>query len=418
MPRTRQIVSQVGTLLVLLAFCATGWPQSSDTAADQLKAQKDLAELQKSVFEAQKAQYEAQLAAVKAKFGDLQASGTTGTADLSTGAGTAEGLLLGTKTVNQIADAFVCDILLKKEPAKFVLSTTSAVPDFQLLTAFEAQHTAMAVAVKKAETSTGSEEKAVTESPALAAALPFVSNLLSYAKTDYKFIGFDITTSDAMLLRAIAGKLVAKGRAVNIPAVYYLPQASESSLSLLSQIGDLDTWSLKAKKLLGLYGDQKKQIEKDLARTPNDETLKKKSEQLQLNTATWQAIADAIDAWSKKLITADDKGTSAIATIVRQGAIKQPLDAGAGLLVVELHKVSATGYSKKNLWSSLGANPFFVMGGAVASYVLVNGKTGEVMSAQLLPLSGEYLSVSDVEQRVNSAKPKACPTSANPGDTK
>ncbi|MBS1133053.1 MAG: hypothetical protein H6R02_194 [Burkholderiaceae bacterium] len=406
---TRQIVSQVGTSLVLLALCATAWPQSSDTAADQLKAQKDLAELQKSVFEAQKAQYEAQLAAAKAKFGDLPASGIGGTADLATGAGTAEGLLLGTKTVNEIADAFVCDILLKAEPAKFVLSTTSAIPDFQLLIAFEAQHTAMAAAVKQAEISTGSEERAVRESPALAAALPFVSNLLSYAKTDYKFIGFDVTTSDAMLLRAMAGKLVAKGRTVSIPAVYYLPQASQSSLSLLSKIGDLDTWSIKAKKLLLLYGDEKKQIEKDLTKTPNDEALKKQSDRLQLNIATWQAVSDAIDAWSKKLIAPDDKGTSAIATIVRQGAIKQPLDAGAGLLVVELHKVSATGYSKKNLWSSLGANPFFVMGGAVASYVLVNGKTGEVLSAQLLPHSGAYLSVSEVEQQVNSAKQQDCP---------
>lgn len=400
---THTVLYKSAIPILLATLCATVWAQASDPATDQLKAQKDLAELQKQVAEAQKAQSEAELAAAKAKFGDLKDSGIGGSADItSANAGMAEGLLLGSKAVDLIAKQFVNSICKKSTPIRLVMVTSASVPDFQLLTAFEAQHTAIATAVRLAETTTGSENLRTEAVALLAAALPFVSSLLSYAKTDYKFIAIAVESSDDMLLRAMASRLTEKGRKVEIPAVF-LPTASTASSSVQAKIGDLDTWSIRAKKLLLFYGKQKEDIEKVLAKTPDDKAKKDELAQLQIKIATWQAVSESIEAWSKKLATTDDKGNSAISSIVRQAAIRSSLQAkdGAGLLVVQLHKVAATGYSKKNLWSSLGANPFYVMGGAVASYVLVDGISGEVISSRLLPFSGGFHSVSDLESTVN-----------------
>ncbi len=138
------------------------------------------------------------------------------------------------------------------------------------------------------------------------------------------------------------------------------------------------------------------------AAQPDNEKLKDELLKAQESLATWKSVSESLDAWSKQLTTSDDKGNSPIGTIILQSSIKGKLQEDkVGLVIIELHKVTGTGYTKKNLWSSLGCNPFYVMGGAVASYMMLNGKTGKVLSSSLLPTHGGYHSVSDVEGIVN-----------------
>jgi hypothetical protein len=380
---------------------------ASDAEAAAIKASKELAESKTAEANAQKAQSEAELAALKKKYGDFAASGVTGTAELVGTAGNAESTLLGMLAVEQIAGQFAATLNgLKSNPAKFVLATPTTVPDFQALTAFEAQMTSFQTAVAAAKASTSDDAKknagVKTESiAAFGAGVEAFSKLLSFAKTDYKFVGFDVTSTDAMLLRAVAGKL---NKPTEIPAVY-IADATTAANEVLAKISDLDRASIEAKGRTKFYEAAIAEFEKQLIAKPTDADLRTGVDTARKALVTWKAISDSLDAWGKQFSTVDDKGSSPAATILRQNAIKRKLTAGAVLVIVELHKVAGTGYTKKNLWSSLGANPFFVMGGAVASYVALSGTDGSVLASQLLPLHGGYQSVSDIEAVINK-KPK------------
>jgi hypothetical protein len=400
--------AQLEAELAKRAYDAVLDPSKQAEAAQSasIKLAKDVAEAQTATANAQKAQSEAELAALKKRFGDFAGSGISGTAELTGLAGTAEATLLGSVAVNRIAAQFA--IALSKLTANtLVLTTPTTVPDFQTLTAFETQFLAISAAVSAARQSTSDKptDNAGVKTESVAAiglGLEAVGKILSFAKTDYKFVNLEVASTDAMLLRALAGLL--KGKVVEIPA-FYLADAISASSQVLSRAGEINKWSVEAKRRIKFFEAAQAEFEKQLAAAPADQSLKDGLQKAKLALATWKAVSESVDAWSKQLTTADDKGNSPIATIARQSAIKWKLDADGVLVIVELHKVAGTGYTKKNLWSSLGANPFFVMGGAVASYVALDGKTGRVLDAQMLPVHGGYHSVSDIPAEVNRGLP-------------
>lgn len=391
-------------LTLFAAFVQVNAQTSTDTSVvDDLKAQKEVSDAKTAFYESLTAAYEAELAATKAKFGGLDKPAYEGTADISsTAAGTAEGTLLGITAVNQMAQRFADKLLKEGTSCHLVLTSSTSVPDFQMLTAFNAQHAAIEKVFAEAEGKETSAYRTLNRQLASSAlaALPYIGNLLSFAKTDYKFINIVVTSTDEMLLRALAARLQTADRTLFIPALY-LPGAGPSAEDFFKKIGKVDEWAIAAKRYLIFY----EALKVEATKKADSDAKKAELKELELRLATWRSISEGLEAWSKKLATADDKGISIISAIIRQHSIKSSLDpGGADLLIVQLHTVAATGYSKKNLWSSLGANPFYVMGGAVASYVLVNGISGAVKSSQLLPLSGGYHSVSKLEAKVNDAK--------------
>lgn len=379
--------------------------QAEAAQAAAIKAAKDTADAQTAKANAEKARSEAELAAFRTRLGDFQPSGINGTAELTGNAGTTEAMLVGTVAVNRIAAQFAARLNALTAKGFFVFTTAKTVPDFQVLTAFETQFLAISAAISAARQSTSEKPSdnagLRTESvAAIGMGLEAVSKILSFAKTDYKFVNLEVSSTDAMLLSALVGLL--KNKSVEIPALYVADAISESN-QVLSRAGEINKWSVEAKGRIKFYAAAQAEFEKQLATTPNDQSLKDGLQKAKSALATWNAVSESIDAWSKQLTTADNNGNTPIATIIRHSAIKRKLDADGVLVIVELHKVGGTAYTKKNLWSSLGtAIPFFVMGGAVASYVAFEGKTGKVLDAQMLPLHGGYSSVSDIPEIVNS----------------
>jgi tetratricopeptide (TPR) repeat protein len=400
---------------------------ASESKSDETKA-KEAADAQKTEWEAraaaynaQKAMYEAQAAAAKARFGGLEPSGLGGEADISaSGAGAAEGMLLGATAVLAIASKFAERINTTPVTCRrLVLADAQVVPSFQMLDAFEAEYDAIARAIKRARDEENEqairesrnfvdsvvgdleqEKGATAKSIALAvAAIPFVSNLLSYAKTDYKFIGIEVTATGPLLSRAIADKLIEAGFQVDMPGEYF-PSVDAGAKAIREKLETIDSWTLETKKKVKSYEVEKDVLEKALKQNPDDPDRKRALQAVQASLDTWKAIDEALGTWSKRLSTPDEKGNTPIASLIRQAALKHKLK-HAELLVLELFKIAGSGYAKKNLWSSLGVNPFYVMGGAVAGYTLYDGRTGQVLSSQVLPLSGGYHSVSEIEQLVN-----------------
>ncbi len=221
--------------------------QAATDQSATLKATKESAEAQTAVANAQKAQYEAELAALKKKFGDFAGSGISGIAEITSTAGSAEATLLGSIAIEKIADKFAQDIHSEDSVENYILETPSTMPDFHAITAFEAQYLAMKTAMFAADESSttdpaknaGVKEESVTVA-AIGAGFEAVNKLLSFAKTDYKFVPLEISSSDAMLLRALAGKLhrkLSKGnqaveKSVEVPAIYD-PGASSATSDIL-----------------------------------------------------------------------------------------------------------------------------------------------------------------------------------------
>lgn len=393
----------------------TGQDAAKQALADQsaaAKAAKDVADAQTAAANAQKAQVEAELAAVKAKIGEIPPSGYSGAVDLGTNAGNAEATLLGAAAVNQVAMKFAERIKADRASRSvLLLSTPGTLPDFQLLMTFNAQLDAVRAAVIAARESTKKQVEDVSKAgvqlesiAALGLGLDAVNKLLAFAKGDYKFIGIDVASNDAMLLSALAQQLKAGGAvSVEIPAVYF-PDAFAASNAVLKKITDIYQWSTEAKRHARTFEAAQTAIEKQLAGKADDEELKNRLAEAKRALGTWKSVSDTIDGWVKQITVADDKGNVVLASILRQSALKQKLDGGAALLVVQLHKVAGTGYTKKSFVSSLfGINPFFVMGGAVAGYVALDGKSGQAFSSMLLPMHGGYHSVSDVQDIVGNA---------------
>lgn len=385
--------------------------QASDSQAAATKTAKDEAEAQTALANARKAQSEAELAAIKKRFGDFNGSGIDGKAELGEKAGSAEATLLGSAAINHIADVFAASIISAKpvdpkkaaEKENIILATPTTIPNFQALTAFELQFNATKTAVAVAEAKTGGVKTEGVKTESLASiglGAEAISKLLSFAKTDYTFKNIDISSSDAMLVYALAGKLDAAN--VVVPSIYAADAISQTN-TLLGRSMEINQWLIDSKRRLKTHEAAVVEAEKKLTDNPKDEAAKKLRDENKSASGIWKSVSESVEAWSKQLSTADDKGNSPIATIAREFAIKQKLDEkGTILVIVELHKLTGTGYTKKNLWSSLGANPFFVMGGAVASYVALDGPSGRVLSAKTLPVHGGYHSVSQIQAVVNS----------------
>jgi hypothetical protein len=86
-----------------------------------------------------------------------------------------------------------------------------------------------------------------------------------------------------------------------------------------------------------------------------------------------------------------------LGTILQQKAGYDVAKAG-GVLFVKMHSAGGAFYTKKNLWSALGAMPFYVSGGVVASYSYVHGDSRK---AGLLEMVVPYTKVGNVEQVID-----------------
>jgi hypothetical protein len=96
----------------------------------------------------------------------------------------------------------------------------------------------------------------------------------------------------------------------------------------------------------------------------------------------------------------DDKGVAPITKIAQERAICAELNKEDTLALVVNVRASVGGYyTKKNLWTFLGGQPFYVMGGVVVTYCLVD-KRGQVIKAGLVPVHGGYAPVQEVAHMI------------------
>jgi hypothetical protein len=65
------------------------------------------------------------------------------------------------------------------------------------------------------------------------------------------------------------------------------------------------------------------------------------------------------------------------------------------LLIVKVNKAGGSHYVEKNLWTTFGAMPFYVMGGVISSFSLLEGKTGDLIASGAIPIHSGYKSAKE-----------------------
>ena len=391
-----------------------GSTQPIQQAEEAAKAAKNLADAQAAAANAQQATAIAQLAALKAMIGEVPASGYNGTVDLKEKAGSTEAALLAAKAINSAARNIV-DRLPQQNTRKTVfLYASGDVPTFQALIAFRAQiaivnkafDDAKLASEKAGEVSQPPTEKILPVLGASGLALSAVNNLLGYFRTDYTVGGIDLQWDDSMIVHALAGAIAgsSKNLDVKLPALYNPGALSEPAALILNAATGVS--------LQRLDGQAQESREESLsghfttlAAKEADATKKanlQKSARAHKDAAdAWKAALALCDSFFVKLTTADDKGVIPLTNVVRDNVVASALDQNNLLLVVKLQKSGGAYYTKKNMWTLFGGMPLYHMGGAVVSYVLLDGKEGQILQAGVVPIDGGFVKAGNLARFVN-----------------
>lgn len=381
--------------------------QNAKATAD---AQTSAANQQKAASDAQASAIAAQQAAEKAKWGSVTGSGLSGDVTVNTGAGNAEATLLAALAVNNAAVAIGKDVAnANKDGKDIVLFTGNQSPDlshwrtfrntlrivsdgFDRASAAKAQADAAAKQVTiKAAAGIEAVGAAIT---GIGAGLDALSKIGSYFQSSYTVAGATVSNVDDDLL-AVS---VAKG----IPRAFFparwTPTGGEEIAALVQPLAAMREDAATTLKTM----QSQSQKYKGAADKESDASSKAKLQ------AVASAYDRAVDSHTAALKAYDDmitnlftdKGGVALAVLVaNEKWISDKMASGALGLIVHLHSAAGANYTKKNLWTFFGGMPFYVMGGAVCSYVLINGADGRVVSAGQFPLHSGYYKINDVAEK-------------------
>jgi len=352
------------------------------------KALKDL-QTQKGLADAQKALADAQTAALLAKtIGDVKAGPYSGAVEMKDKAGTAEAALLAAKAVKECATKIVAAVEPNVSSEVYVFASADF-PKFQKLLTYQFRKELIKKSFDDLDRATPGEAPA----PALVAAgLDALSKVLGFFKTDSTVGGIESKVDEAVLVFSVAGGF--KSKKAHVPALYN-PSALTDPVKIFTD--DMKALSdLRAKQAAEIEkltpGVEK--LEKQIAAETNEQTkktLQNTLASLKSQIARRNAPIALYDAFVSSLTTPDANGAVPLTAIAQELAIHTALNAGAAVLLLRLETTGGGYLVKKNLLTGLGAMPLFHMGGASASYLLLDGKDGTVLGGDVVPVYGGYV---------------------------
>ena len=415
----------------LLSTQAEAFQHASASGPDWDAAKKE-SEARKAAADARKAEAEAETAATKAQFGTLADYSREGNTTVGDKAGQLESAMLSAESTRRLGNLIVRDVCIRdpslcvaqtsvavlaiaaKEPPAPGPSAVAPVPsptglcgemvdptpgttklyvvsETQTLTFDTADQVQASLcgAQRKLQRGIAMSEQLKSGGQALAVlsgaltALSIAGNLL---RSDYSVQGVTVATDDLLLAKAVVnagqGRIVVP---VMIPAVYR-PAALTTGNPLLVSIGALDQLREQAATLAAGHKSKAAALTK---------RGKKVAGVAKVNSdvaAELEAAVKAYDDYLTKIATPSDKGVSELAEAARQARMRSDLANGSRLLTLKMNAAGGTTYSKKNFFATMFGIPFYVSGGTVASFTLIDGQTGTVLGA------GDYSSSAGFEQ--------------------
>lgn len=386
-------------------------------AKAQAEAQTAIYSQQKAAADAQAAAVNAELAALKTKFGTVTGSSLTGAVTNDAGAGNGEASLLAAQAVDAAAKEIKAKLPAPPAGKRYVIFAGPQRPilgqwrAFRLQTelierAFSAADEAKTIADNAADDISAKQVPAPgtaagTESVAAAitgagAILDLGSKLGSYFQSDYKVGPSTVSGSDDDLLAvSVAGALADAW----FPA-RWMPQAGDEPVSAL-----LKPLQSKRTASIGKLRDVQKASEK-LSEAAEKEKDPGTNAALKDAVSLYGRAIDAFTTAQKRfddmltsLSTVDKDGVPLVSQIIDQRTLADSLRNGDYLLFLRLNASAGGYYTEKNLWTFFGGMPFYVSGGAIASYIAVDSATGAVKGAGQVQIHSGYHKMNSVEQR-------------------
>ncbi len=377
--------------------------QTADLVA-AAKAAKDLAEAQKSLADAQKAQSDSQLAAFKARIGDVPASGVTGGVDVKEKTGELEAALLAMRAVREAATR-IGDSAHKVLPAasKVVVMSSTDVPTFQNMMAYDTEVAVVLKALDDAVNAAsppgpGVRAEAVPVFGAAGLILDATNKLLSFFRTDYVVGGITLTLDDVVALNEVAERLTHLKFAVTAPSIYDPGSLAAAAKFFVDDVTRLSVLRQKAEALIKKLDEEIGTFKTAIAAEKVETTKKALEAQLAAKTGLAAGLRSAtalMDGWYSKLGAPDGKGVAALVNVAKEKSIAAAIKEGS-LLVLKVQKAGGGYLTKKNLWTFFGGMPLFHMGGAAVSFTLLNGTTGAIQTAGVVPIHGGFIKAGDI----------------------
>jgi hypothetical protein len=236
-------------------------------------------------------------------------------------------------------------------------------------------------------------------------ALDAVTKLLGFFKSDFEVRGSEVAADHALLAKVVAGELL-KIRENFEPIVFLKATFNPTAVAAVGTLFKMNLDSLnfqRAKAASALtereldVAELQSEVSKITGETANDkENRRRLSEQQRSHQGAIDKLKVAMTAYDTlvgKLASPD----SSVAALIREYEVWSALnDPSSLMLIVKMDKAGGSNYVEKNLWTSFGAMPFKVMGGAIASYTLYQGSTGAVLASGVVPVHGGFQKVNEV----------------------
>ena len=214
--------------------------------------------------------------------------------------------------------------------------------------------------------------------------------------------GVALTLDDAVALHQVAGQLAQeadkKKFRVAVPAIYDPGALAEQAKFFIDDLQKLSVERQKVEAQVKRLDEVIARLKKEIgsAQDPNVKTAFEGQLVTQGNLLAGLKGAMALmDSWYTKLGAPDSKGTATLVHVVKEKAVARSIKDGS-LLVLKVQKAGGGLLTKKNLWTFFGGMPLFHMGGAAVSYTLIDGTTGFVKSAAVVPIHGGFVKAGNV----------------------
>jgi hypothetical protein len=363
---------------------------------------------------AEKARLEAQKAVAQAAMGLVTGSTAfTGAVETKPDAGKGEATLLASRAI-KCAAASIAKEIKDQLTAKssVVLMQGAEAPQFANYRQFLLQESLTAQIFTAAENEAnrlssagdaiaGSATAAAPPSvlPPLTTAdlvLNSITKLGSYFMSNYEIGGITLTPDGEQLVSAVANQLI--GSAILLLPARAVPQATDFADTMEKIATKTISADSQATRLDAKAGDAKAKAEG--AADADKAKLQSAAKLYEQGAAVLRKAIAKSEEFIATLSVPDAKGVAPITRIAQERAICVELQDGALALVLDVRAMVGGYYTKKNLWTFLGCVPFYVMGGAVVTYCLVD-KKGEVMKAGLVPVHGGYAPVHEVDHMIS-----------------
>ena len=376
------------------------------------------AQHQRDLAQAKRDTAQAQADEAKAKLGSFDTSG------LPKGSGEASSLnieakILAYQAVDRIADK-IADAVAVKKPSSVVIYSDNELDAVLQFQAFHQQATLLDANAKATAGGSITAPKlppltsdtsctAANPAPAIAldageagggAALPLVGvalQVLSLFKVDKKISGQDVTVTDFALVTKVMGKLIDR----NIPVIYppsYLPGVLAASGSdafgrsqTMKDLGALTANSAAMDTVGSLVATRRGELDQRAAAKGATAACKAlfKSDLAKLTQRETdaKALKATIDQVSGSIMKVDDKtGVSSLLRLVIAETMANRFKSAHILQIMPTAAGGAT-LAKTNFFNTR----FLFSGGAIVSYLLLDGATGATVLAGTVPNYGGFI---------------------------